>query len=98
MQTDVEDFIKDVATQTSGFMPRDLHALVADAGANLLARVNSQTNKDENETLESRLRSQVLTDRSSEEKPLIMKKEDFSSSMDRSKKRNASALGAPKVN
>ncbi|KGN44900.1 peroxisome biogenesis protein 6 [Cucumis sativus] len=95
--TDVEDFIKDVATQTSGFMPRDLHALVADAGANLLARVNSQTNKDENETLESRLRSQVLTDRSSEEKPLIMKKEDFSSSMDRSKKRNASALGAPKV-
>uniref|UniRef100_A0A9I9DBT5 Peroxisomal ATPase PEX6 n=1 Tax=Cucumis melo TaxID=3656 RepID=A0A9I9DBT5_CUCME len=95
--TDVEDFIKDVATQTSGFMPRDLHALVADAGANLLTRVNSQTNKDENETLESRLRSQVLTDRSSEEKPLIMKKEDFNSSMDRSKKRNASALGAPKV-
>lgn len=96
MQTNVEDFIKDVATQTSGFMPRDLHALIADAGANLLTKVNSQT-KDENGTLESRLRSQVLTDRSSEEKSLIMEKEDFNSSLDRSKKRNASALGAPKV-
>lgn len=94
--TNVEDFIKDVATQTSGFMPRDLHALIADAGANLLTKVNSQT-KDENGTLESRLRSQVLTDRSSEEKSLIMEKEDFNSSLDRSKKRNASALGAPKV-
>lgn len=93
----MEDFIKDVATQTSGFMPRDLHALIADAGANLLTKVNSQT-KDENGTLESRLRSQVLTDRSSEEKSLIMEKEDFNSSLDRSKKRNASALGAPKVN
>lgn len=98
MQTNVEDFIKDVAAQTSGFMPRDLHAFIADAGANLLTKVNSQTNKVEDETLESRLQSQVLTDKSSEEKPLVMEKEDFNSSLDRSKKRNASALGAPKVN
>ncbi|KAG7025568.1 Peroxisome biogenesis protein 6 [Cucurbita argyrosperma subsp. argyrosperma] len=95
--TNVEDFIKDVAAQTAGFMPRDLHALIADAGANLLTKVKSQTNKVEDETLESRLQSQVFTDKSGEEKPLVMEKEDFISSLDRSKKRNASALGAPKV-
>ena len=94
----MEDFIKDVAAQTAGFMPRDLHALIADAGANLLTKDKSQTNKVEDETLESRLQSQVFTDKSGEEKPLIMDKEDFISSLDRSKKRNASALGAPKVN
>ncbi|KAJ6401085.1 hypothetical protein OIU84_016495 [Salix udensis] len=36
--TELEDAIKDMVGQTSGFMPRDLHALIADAGASLVSK------------------------------------------------------------
>lgn len=77
--------------QTSGFLPRDLCALVADAGANLFISKESETEKinspsDVDQANQFGYNSETLT-----------AKEDFTKALDRSKKRNASALGAPKV-
>lgn len=83
-----EDFIKDIVGQTSGFMPRDLNALIADAGANLIPRGNLPNEKVEPKELESN---------SNEVAPQVLGKEDLTKALERSKKRNASALGTPKV-
>ncbi|KAH9786272.1 peroxisome biogenesis protein 6 [Citrus sinensis] len=94
--TGSEEFVKDIIGQTSGFMPRDLHALVADAGANLIRKSNSEV--DKNEPGESDLTAKVAhNDNSSIAATQVMGKEDLVKAMERSKKRNASALGAPKV-
>lgn len=90
----MEDLVKDIAGQTSGFLPRDMRSLIADAGMNLLPRDHINFDKadpgisGENSSLESKP-AQV---------PKILEKEDLVKALERSKKRNASALGTPKVN
>ncbi|KAL1832909.1 hypothetical protein ACET3Z_002560 [Daucus carota] len=89
----LEDLVKDIAGQTSGFLPRDMRSLIADAGMNLLPRDHINFDKadpgisGENSSLESKP-AQV---------PKILEKEDLVKALERSKKRNASALGTPKV-
>ncbi|KAL4572100.1 hypothetical protein LXL04_018869 [Taraxacum kok-saghyz] len=72
--TSTEDVVKDMVGQTSGFMPRDIRALVADASSALIP-INGITF----------------------EKELSDSKEFMVKALERSKKRNASALGTPKV-
>lgn len=93
---DMEHVVKDIVGQTSGFTPKDLRALIADAGANVILRDNTQF--EPRETDERNFPS----DSSAQSKPVeeatqIPGKEDFAKALERSKKRNASALGAPKV-
>ncbi|PON96624.1 Spastin [Trema orientale] len=96
--TDMEDFVKDIVGQTSGFMPRDMHALIADAGASLFSRVNIPVDLDESKNLNQSLRFQAEPDgKSCEGAPLVLGKENLTKALERSKKRNASALGTPKV-
>ncbi|XVE73268.1 hypothetical protein DITRI_Ditri11bG0103600 [Diplodiscus trichospermus] len=95
--TSLEDFVKDIVGQTSGFMPRDLHALVADAGANLTPRNNFQTGKAESSQSDDPIRVKAVSDASSNTASHSMGKDDLTKALERSKKRNASALGAPKV-
>ncbi|KAB1203639.1 Peroxisome biogenesis protein 6 [Morella rubra] len=83
-----EDFIKEISGQTSGFMPRDIRALIADAGANLIPRVDVPLPKVEPKKVDMN---------SCEAVPQVLGKEDLTKAMERSKKRNASALGTPKV-
>ncbi|XP_023747852.1 peroxisome biogenesis protein 6 [Lactuca sativa] len=71
--TCTEDVVKDMVGQTSGFMPRDIRALVADAGSSLIPINGSSFEK------------------------LGDSKEFMVKALERSKKRNASALGTPKV-
>ncbi|BBH10385.1 peroxin 6 [Prunus dulcis] len=88
-QTGSEDFIKDIVGQTSGFMPRDIRALIADAGANLIPRGNVPI-----DTVNQRNRmdlSELKWNRT------VLGKENLTKALERSKKRNASALGTPKV-
>lgn len=88
-----EDLIKDIAGQTSGFLPRDMRSLIADAGMNLIPRDHINFDKadpgisGESSSLGSK---QV-------QEPKILEKEDLVKALERSKKRNASALGTPKV-
>lgn len=97
LQTDSEDFIKDIVGQTSGFMLRDMRALIADTGANLIPRC--QTNKLEPGGTDNSLRFKAVQDtKSCEEAPQVPGKDDLAKALERSKKRNASALGTPKVN
>ncbi|KAB1203040.1 Peroxisome biogenesis protein 6 [Morella rubra] len=83
-----EDFIKEISGQTSGFMPRDIRALIADAGANLILRVDVPLPKVEPKEVDMNSCKAV---------PQVLGKEDLTKAMERSKKRNASALGTPKV-
>ncbi|KAJ6843547.1 peroxisome biogenesis protein 6 [Iris pallida] len=87
----LEELTKDIIGQTSGFMPRDLHALVADASASFIER----TGDNENNIAGANLVQDG--DRSSIIASEHLEKEDFSKALERSKKRNASALGTPKV-
>lgn len=84
--------MKELVGQTSGFLPRDLRALVADAGANLFISKESETEKIDSLSGDVDQSSQLGN--SSE---TLTAKDDFSKALDRSKKRNASALGAPNV-
>ncbi|XP_009405393.2 peroxisomal ATPase PEX6 [Musa acuminata AAA Group] len=96
-----DEFLKDIVSQTSGFMPRDIHALVADAGANFVQRTLTDGGKSENgdfsEITATDLESIQDEDNSHDYANKHIEKEDFSKALERSKKRNASALGAPKV-
>ena len=90
-----DKFVKDLAAQTSGFMPRDILALVADAGVSFAHKIAAEKDckgiSDHEEILpESSSASQ------NEEKHFC--KEDILSSLERAKKRNRAALGTPKVN
>ncbi|KAM7495900.1 hypothetical protein LguiA_020314 [Lonicera macranthoides] len=95
-----EDLIKDIVGQTSGFMPRDINALIADAGANLIPRHGIQCNKDEPRNL-GEIGSLGFKpgedNRSTNETPADLGKEDLAKALEQSKKRNATALGTPKV-
>lgn len=96
LQTDTEDLIKDIVAQTSGFMPRDICALVADAGANLIPKGPIDTGKSEES--DASLKHNVKSDsKSSEVASPTLGKESLTKALERSKKRNASALGTPKV-
>lgn len=95
------EFLKDIAGQTSGFMPRDLSALVADASANFIQRIlndndpgSGRNYNDDNAKGFPFSNGDGSSSSSSHEH---LGKEDFSKALERSKKRNASALGTPKV-
>ncbi|KAK9001844.1 hypothetical protein V6N11_024542 [Hibiscus sabdariffa] len=81
--TCLEDFVNDMVGQTSRFMPRDLCALVVDTGANF------QTGKAQSLVSDDSIKA--VQDTSSNVAAHSRK------ALERSKKRNASALGAPKV-
>lgn len=95
LQTDSEDFIKDMVGQTSGFMPRDIQALIADAGASLLRSGNFSIDSVESGDLNRCLRFQP--EPGSVLAPQASGIEILTKALERSKKRNASALGTPKV-
>lgn len=96
LQIGLEDTIKDIVGQTSGFMPRDLHALIADAGASLISKGNVQVDEFEPNDLDRSLKA-VQNNESRNGLPHVMGKEYLAKALDGSKKRNASALGTPKV-
>ncbi|XP_056168072.1 peroxisomal ATPase PEX6 isoform X5 [Syzygium oleosum] len=94
-----EDFVRDIVGQTSGFIPRDLNALIADAGANMIP--GSILHKNE-------VDSGDFHNKSAEDKTVpendvkeavdqVLRKDDMAKALERSKKRNAVALGTPKV-
>ncbi|KAJ1412648.1 P-loop containing nucleoside triphosphate hydrolase [Sesbania bispinosa] len=96
--TDSEGFVKEIVGQTSGFMPRDMSALIADTGANLFPKSNAEVDKHGPEDVDSSLSSKVAEDNNElKASPGIPGKEDMMNALERSKKRNASALGTPKV-
>ncbi|KAL3647988.1 peroxisomal assembly protein [Castilleja foliolosa] len=90
-----EDLVKDMAGQTSGFTPRDLRALIADAGANLIPK----SEKLDPEKSKHRLSDSNVIDDSNKisDASVDVGKEFLAKALERSKKRNASALGTPKV-
>ncbi|XP_018511083.2 LOW QUALITY PROTEIN: peroxisome biogenesis protein 6 [Brassica rapa] len=97
LNTSSDEFVKELVGQTSGFLPRDLRALVADAGANLFNSKESETEKMNSlsgDHVGDDVDQSSQLDKSNE---TLIPKEDFTKALDRSKKRNASALGAPKV-
>ncbi|CAA0828182.1 Peroxisome biogenesis protein 6 [Striga hermonthica] len=92
----IEDLIKDIVGQTSGFTPRDLRALIADAGANLIIPKNEKMDPEKSKHFsvdsDSTYASSKINDA-----PTDDGKENLIKALERSKKRNASALGTPKV-
>eukprot|EP00257_Ricinus_communis_P017265 XP_015575666.1 LOW QUALITY PROTEIN: peroxisome biogenesis protein 6 [Ricinus communis] len=96
--TEVEDVAKDIVGQTSGFMPRDLHALIADAGASLITRGNIQADEPELKDVNSSTGFKSVQEHEScNSIAQMMGKVYLPRALERSKKRNASALGTPKV-
>uniref|UniRef100_A0A2P2M9Y4 ATPase AAA-type core domain-containing protein n=1 Tax=Rhizophora mucronata TaxID=61149 RepID=A0A2P2M9Y4_RHIMU len=96
--TRLEDAVKDMVAQTSGFLPRDLCALVADAGASLISKNNVQAGSIGPGESDILIKGQTLHDnKSCTALSHIVRKEHLAEALDRSKKRNASALGTPKV-
>lgn len=93
-QTVDDKFVKDLAAQTSGFMPRDILALVADAGVSFAHKVAAGIDSKEISKHEKVLQ-ESCSSAQSEEKHFC--KEDILSSLERAKKRNRAALGTPKV-
>ncbi|XP_047972026.1 peroxisome biogenesis protein 6 isoform X3 [Salvia hispanica] len=91
--TSVQDLVKDLVGQTSGFMPRDLRALIADAGANII----SKKLEPENSVPGSSESPSVEDSKNINNAPQDLSKENIFKALERSKKRNASALGTPKV-
>ncbi|KAK1283540.1 Peroxisome biogenesis protein 6 [Acorus calamus] len=95
------EFLKDIVGQTSGFMPRDIRALIADASANFMPRLSKDGADSEIRSCDERssIGSEILIDSNSSCKAVVqnLAKEDFSVALERSKKRSASALGTPKV-
>ncbi|KAM3389744.1 hypothetical protein ACQJBY_011726 [Aegilops geniculata] len=87
-----DKFVKDISVQTSGFMPRDILALVADAGVSFAHKVSVE--KSSNDELEDALTASSSTTQKEENH---FCKEDILSSLERAKKRNRAALGTPKV-
>ncbi|PKA64064.1 Peroxisome biogenesis protein 6 [Apostasia shenzhenica] len=88
-----EEYLKDITAQTSGFMPRDLNALVADAGAHFVHKFLNDNPKDGKKYHDDSATSFPFTKNHGSN----FSKEDFNVALEHSKKRNASALGTPKV-
>ncbi|KAL6559107.1 hypothetical protein OROHE_006476 [Orobanche hederae] len=90
-----EDLVKDMVGQTSGFTTRDLRALIADAGSNLLPKSEKL---DPEKSKHCSLDSNLIDDSSEKSNaPVDVGKENLMKALERSKKRNASGLGTPKV-
>lgn len=89
-----DKFVKDLAVQTSGFMPRDILALVADAGISFAHKVETDKNNSEGDKLKGIL---PTSSSSSQNEEKTFCKEYILSSLERAKKRNRAALGTPKV-
>ncbi|CAM0902833.1 unnamed protein product [Alopecurus aequalis] len=87
-----DKFVKDMSVQTSGFMPRDILALIADAGVSFAHKVAVE--KSSNDKLEDVVTASSSTTQNEESH---FSKEDILSSLERAKKRNRAALGTPKV-
>ena len=85
-----DKFVKDISVQTSGFMPRDILALVADAGVSFAHKVAVE--KSSNDELEGALTASSSTTQKEEN---YFCKEDILSSLEQAKKRNRAALGTP---
>ncbi|XP_059625722.1 peroxisomal ATPase PEX6 isoform X2 [Cornus florida] len=90
-----EDLLRDIVGQTSGFMPRDMRAFIADAGANLIPRQDIKFDEVEAEAFVEK--GSVQHNKTCDVVPRALGKEDLAKALERSKKRNASALGTPKV-
>ncbi|KAK9733644.1 hypothetical protein RND81_04G081200 [Saponaria officinalis] len=93
---ELEHLVKDIAPLTSGFTPRDLRSLVADAAADLTIKHDLHNGSEE--TVENKYDS--LNPVQSEPAQNISQspgKDALLKALDRSKKRIGSALGAPKV-
>lgn len=88
--------MKDIVAQTSGFTPRDLRSLIADAGANLIPKDLFPNDPVKTINNDSLVHNPVQA-KTVEEDIKTPRKEDLSKALERSKKRNASALGAPRV-
>ncbi|CAN6454665.1 unnamed protein product [Victoria cruziana] len=84
-----DDIIRELVAQTSGFLPRDIQALVADAGTNFIQRLSSDINitvfkeRDESTSVEGINKT--------------LCKDDTFKALEWCKNRTASALGTPKV-
>ncbi|KAK9102980.1 hypothetical protein Sjap_020234 [Stephania japonica] len=90
------NLVKDIVGQTSGFMPRDVHALIADASANSISSVRNIEGRDSGGISSGQFKFNL--DNITQEPVLEnLGSEDITKALERSKKRNASALGAPKV-
>ncbi|XP_026408270.1 peroxisome biogenesis protein 6-like [Papaver somniferum] len=97
-KVDMADIVKDMVGQTSGFMPRDIKALVADAGANLIPRLTDESIKQRESNDKKSVKFDLAHDNDpSKDASKNLGREDITKALDRSKKRNASALGTPKV-
>lgn len=96
-----DEFLKDIIAQTSGFMPRDIRALVADASASFIHRFLADNDRiglcEHDETSVVGFKSAWDDNSSDRNAAKHLGAEDFSKALERSKKRNASALGTPKV-
>ncbi|XP_054820199.1 peroxisomal ATPase PEX6 isoform X2 [Prosopis cineraria] len=96
--TDADSFVKEIVGQTSGFMPRDMCALIADVGANLFPRSSEAVDKARPKDIDGSFSSEVMPESNHRKvAPEVHGKEHLAKALDRSKKRNAVALGAPKV-
>ncbi|XP_031499817.1 peroxisome biogenesis protein 6 isoform X3 [Nymphaea colorata] len=84
-----DDVIRDLVAQTSGFLPRDIQALIADAGTNFIQRLSDNVHisnfKNRDESISVKGINKTLC------------KDDMSKALEWCKKRTASALGTPKV-
>ncbi|KAK9055813.1 hypothetical protein SSX86_026898 [Deinandra increscens subsp. villosa] len=91
--TSPEDLAKDMVGQTSGFMPRDIRALIADASSSLIPTdgISFENNKTQKSSESSSIEPKPAKDIQPHDKEFMSK------ALERSKKRNASALGTPKV-
>ncbi|KAL3849784.1 hypothetical protein ACJIZ3_011666 [Penstemon smallii] len=93
--TSANELVKDIVGQTSGYMPRDLRALIADAGANFISeRKKMEPGNSTDNSLES---SSNEDSSNTGDEPVHFGKENLIKALEQSKKRNASALGTPKV-
>ncbi|XP_068654363.1 peroxisomal ATPase PEX6 isoform X2 [Aristolochia californica] len=92
---DGEAVLKDIVGQTAGFMPRDIRGLVADAGAIFVPKLHEEISISGSR--DSAMNHSVETKLSHENAAQSLGKENLAKALERSKKRNASALGTPKV-
>ena len=101
LQSINDEFLKDIIAQTSGFMPRDIRALVADASASFVHRFLADNDRvglsEHDENSVAGFKSAWDGNSSDRNAAKHLGGEDLSKALERSKKRSASALGTPKV-
>ncbi|XP_048129327.1 peroxisome biogenesis protein 6 isoform X2 [Rhodamnia argentea] len=94
-----EDFVRDIVGQTSGFIPRDLNALIADTGANIISGSILHKSEVDSRDMHNKYAEDktVLAKDVNEAVDQVLRQDDLAQALERSKKRNAVALGTPKV-